>query len=158
MDQGRIITSVKSFKASTCKNDNRHERLPASVLGTVFRCLALGFIQVCYGFFCLGIYRLCTESACCCFWALETSRSSIFCRLPFSELGSPARKQVWKGSETGSKHLGPTLQPLCSSIHQSYTFGNMLINLCAQVMFSQDPSVYSWYSMSTEPHVFQTLR
>ena len=38
--------------------------------------------------------RLCAESACCCFWTLEAGS----CRLPFSELGSPARKQVWKGT------------------------------------------------------------
>ena len=143
MDQGRIITSVKSFKASTCKNDNRHERLPASVLGTVFRCLALGFIQVCYGFFAWGYIGY-----------VQNQRAAVFERLRLRDLPFSAdfhfqslAAQPESRSERGLKQAQNTLDPPCSPyVHPSInhiTFGNMLINLCAQVMFSQDPSVYS---------------
>ena len=132
----------------------------ASVLGTVFRCSVLGYIQVSYDIF-AGVYvqAMCRISVLLLnAWGWQISISSIFSRLPCSELGSPARKQVWKGSEIGWKHLAPTPHLLSPSIHQLHTW--KYVSMCTQITFSRDPLVvfgviiYSLYSISTQPHVF----
>lgn len=129
-DQDRIIKSVQSCQVNKCKDEKGQWK--ASVLGTVFRCSVLGHIQVSYDIF-AGVYvqAMCGINVLLLnAWGWQTSISSIFSRLPCSELGSPARKQVWKGSEIGWKHLAPTPHLLSPSIHQSinhnYTLGNML--------------------------------
>ena len=119
IDQDRIIKSVQSCQVNKCKDEKGQWK--ASVLGTVFRCSVLGYIQVSYDIF-AGVYvqAMCRISVLLLnAWGWQTSISSIFSRLPCSELGSPARKQVWKGSEIGWKHLAPTPHLLSPSISQS---------------------------------------
>lgn len=137
----RPYHQIRSCQVNKCKDEKGQWK--ASVLGTVFRCSVLGYIQVSYDIF-AGVYvqAMCRISVLLLnAWGWQTSISSIFSRLPCSELGSPARKQVWKGTEIGWKHLAPTPHLLSPSMHQSIIHTWKYVSMCTQIAFSRNPLV-----------------